>query len=388
MERTDPSAPWQPRLTLWSHAWRMALALLISGIAWVTVAEPQWLERRGFFWLDVTLGVASFGVVLLRRRYPMTVALVLAVASGLSGLAAGPSTLAAVSLATRRRYLQIALLAIVSFVAAQTFFVTQPPVEPEPLWVVTAVNVAAITATLAMGMYIGSRRELLWTLRERALRAETEQALRVGQARATERERIAREMHDVLGHRISLVTMHAGALAYRQDLDRAQVAASARVIQDNAHQAMVELRSILGVLRGSDNGAAPDQPQPTLDDVPALVEEAVSSGTTVDLTVDVEDAVALPEQAGRTIYRVVQEGLTNVRKHAGAARATVCITGDRDSGVSVRLENQLPPGHRRPGEPGFGLVGLTERAELAGGTLRWQVRNGRFALEVWLPWQR
>ena len=96
MERTDPSAPWQPRLTLWSHVWRMALALLISGIAWVTVAEPQWLERRGFFWLDVTLGVASFGVVLLRRRYPMTVALVLAVATAFSGLAAGPSTLAAV----------------------------------------------------------------------------------------------------------------------------------------------------------------------------------------------------------------------------------------------------------------------------------------------------
>ena len=226
------------------------------------------------------------------------------------------------------------------------------------------------------------------TLRERAVRAETEQALRLGQARATERERIAREMHDVLGHRISLVTMHAGALAYRQDLDRAQVAASARVIQDNAHQAMVELRSILGVLRGSDNGVAPDQPQPTLADVPALVDEAVSSGTAVDLTVAVDDAAVLPELVGRTVYRVVQEGLTNVRKHAGAARATVCITGDRESGVSVRLDNPLPPGHRRHGEPGFGLVGLTERAELAGGTLRWQVRNGRFALEVWLPWQR
>ena len=388
MERTDPSAPWQPRLTLWSHLWRLALAVLISFLAWVTVLEQQWLERRGLFWLDVSLGLASFGVVLLRRRYPMTVALVLAVVSAFSGLAAGPSTLAAVSLATRRRYLQIAVVAIVMFLAAQTFFLTQPTSQPEPLWVVTAVNIAAIIAMMAMGMYIGSRRELLWTLRERAVRAETEQALRVGQARATERERIAREMHDVLGHRISLVTMHAGALAYRQDLDRAQVAASARVIQDNAHQAMVELRSILGVLRGSDNGVAPDQPQPTLADVPALVNEAVSSGTAVDLTVAVDDAAVLPEQVGRTVYRVVQEGLTNVRKHAGAARATVCITGDRESGVSVRLDNPLPPGHRRHGEPGFGLVGLTERAELAGGTLRWQVRNGRFALEVWLPWQR
>jgi signal transduction histidine kinase len=388
VERTDPSAPWQPPLTFWSHAWRLGLAAAISAVVWSSVAQRQWQEAPALFWVDLLIGVASFGVVLLRRRYPFGTAVALAWVSVFSGSAAGPSTLAAVSLATRRRYAQIVVVALSNWLSVEVFAAIQQIDNPAPRWVSTGINVAVIAAMMAFGMYIGSRRELLWTLRERALRAETEQALRVGQARATERERIAREMHDVLGHRISLVTMHAGALAYRQDLDKGQVAASARVIQDNAHQAMVELRSILGVLRGTDGDPPPDQPQPTLRDVPALVEEAVASGTVVDLAVDVRDELDLPEQVGRTVYRVVQEGLTNVRKHAGAAHVSVRVTGDRASGVSVRLDNPLPPGHRSRGEPGFGLVGLTERAELAGGTLRWRVQDGRFVLEVWLPWQR
>ena len=388
MHRPDPSAPWQPPLTVWSHAWRLGLSVVISAVVWSSVAQRQWQEARALFWADLLVGVASFGVVLLRRRYPFSTAFSLAWVSAFSGSAAGPSTLAAVSLATRRRYAQIVAVALANWLSVEIFAAVQQIDNPAPRWVSTGINVAVIAAMMAFGMYIGSRRELLWTLRERALRAETEQALRVGQARATERERIAREMHDVLGHRISLVTMHAGALAYRQDLDRGQVAASARVIQDNAHQAMVELRSLLGVLRGTDGDPAPDQPQPTLRDVPSLVAEAVASGTVVDLAVDVAGDADLPEQVGRTVYRVVQEGLTNVRKHAGAAHVAVRITGDRDSGVSVRLDNPLPPGHRRRGEPGFGLVGLAERAELAGGTLRWRVQDGRFVLEVWLPWQR
>jgi signal transduction histidine kinase len=357
--------------------------LALSAIVWGSAIQGQLEDHPDLFWVDLVVGTACYVLVFWRRRFPLTVALVTAVAGMYSGLAAGPGTLAAVSLATRRNLPQILLVGVVNVITAQGFVRVQPVVSEDPPWLNVAINTALMAALLAIGMYIGSRRELMWTLRERALRAETEQALRVGQARATERERIAREMHDVLGHRISLVTMHAGALTFRDDLSRADVAASARIIQDNAHQAMVELRGILGVLRGADD-SAPDRPQPTLSDVPALVDEARASGTPVDLTVQVPDP--LPERLGRTVYRVVQEGLTNTRKHAGAARVAVHVSGGRTDGVTVRIENPLPPGSPPAGAPGYGLVGLTERAELAGGTLRWDVRDRRFVLEVWLPW--
>ena len=107
-------------------------------------------------------------------------------------------------------------------------------------------------SSTAVGLYIGARRELIATLRDRADRAEREQAMRVAQARTNERARIAREMHDVLAHRISLVAMHAGALGYRTDLSRDETKRAADVISQNAHQALVDLREILGVLRDSD----------------------------------------------------------------------------------------------------------------------------------------
>ena len=102
---------------------------------------------------------------------------------------------------------------------------------------------------LATGMYIGARRELVASLHDRAERAEREQALRVEQAQANERARIAREMHDVLAHRMSLVAMHAGALAYRTDLSPEQTRHAAEVIQANAHRALADLREVLGLLR-------------------------------------------------------------------------------------------------------------------------------------------
>ena len=131
-------------------------------------------------------------------------------------------------------------------------------------------------------MYIGSRRELLATLRERADTAEAEQAARVAQARTAERAQIAREMHDVLAHRISLVTMHAGALTYREDLTADEMRATAAVIQENSHQAMVELREVLGLLRDGPGDSAPELPQPSAVDLPALLDEARASGMRIE----------------------------------------------------------------------------------------------------------
>ena len=109
-------------------------------------------------------------------------------------------------------------------------------------------------------MYIGSRRELLWTLRNRAETAEAEQELRVSQARSNERARIAREMHDVLAHRISQISMHAGALSFRDDLTADEMRDSAAVIQEKAHEALTDLRGVLGVLRDDGSGRVGEAP--------------------------------------------------------------------------------------------------------------------------------
>jgi signal transduction histidine kinase len=195
-------------------------------------------------------------------------------------------------------------------------------------------------------------------------------------------------MHDVLAHRISLVSMHAGALSYRTDLGAEEVSRSAAVIHENAHQALTDLRQVLGVLREDEGTTSVHTPQPSFEDVHQLVHEAVRAGMNVDLHVGVADDRRMPEQVGRTVYRIVQEALTNARKHAPGTKVTVTVTGDVEDGVTVEVVNPMPLRRMAPAAPGagLGLVGLAERAELAGGRLH-HLREGRnFMLAGWLPW--
>jgi signal transduction histidine kinase len=301
---------------------------------------------------------------------------------------AGPAVLAAVSLATRRVVWQVVLLGVVGIVSAMVFPAIEPAPANDPWWVTFSVGLAFTIAILVWGMYLGSRRELLWTLRDRAERAEAEQELRVEQGRSNERARIAREMHDVLAHRISLITMHAGALAYRTDLSADEMRETAEVIQAKSHEALRDLRQVLGVLRGDQLVTGrQEQPQPTFDDLAALVLEAQTSGMRVQYDDRVDDAVAMPEQVGRTTYRIVQEGLTNARKHAPGVTVLVDLAGSPSSGVDIRIRNPartMSPS-RTPGA-GLGLVGLGERAKLAGGRLESRREGGTFELHGWLPW--
>jgi signal transduction histidine kinase len=382
VDRPDP-CEYQPPLRLWGHAWRLVLTLGISAIAWLPVAARQ--EEISELWsiADVSLGVAAFVLVFFRRRWPVPVAVVLGLASAVSGTAAGAAVLAVVSLATRRRWREIALAGSISFAASQ-LFTTMLPTGDDPTWLAVSVNVIATVAILSWGLYVGSRRELIWTLRNRAERAEAEQELRVAQARGQEQARIAREMHDVLAHRISQISMHAGALAFREDLSAEQTRASAAVIRDKAHEALTDLRGVLGVLRDDATGEPRTAPQPTYADVPALVGEAQESGVHVEF----EDLVyqRVPETVGRTVYRIVQEGITNARKHAPGARVSVRVSGSPEHGIDVLLRNPIGFGTTATPGAGLGLVGLTERAELRGGRLEAGRDGSTFALHGWIPW--
>ena len=174
---------------------------------------------------------------------------------------------------------------------------------------------------LGWGMYIGSRRELIWTLRQRAERAEAEQELRVAQARGNERARIAREMHDVLAHRISQISMHAGALAFREDLDRrgdARAAPRSSGSRPTRRSPTCAACSACSATRAP--ASSLDRRSRRTPTCRALVAEArgvraraSSTATSLPTTTPVPDAV------GRTVYRIVQEGITNARKHAPGA---------------------------------------------------------------------
>ncbi len=378
---------YQPQLRWWSHVWRYAVVLLISGASWFELAYWQWDHKRWWFWTDLALGLLGLVLVHWRRKFPVQIAIVTNALSFVSWSSAGPATLALVSMATRRRWREIipvGCLALTASITAESV----NPVSDDVLAFTIPFITAVIAVSVGWGMYIGSRRELLATLRERAITAEAEQAARVAQARTAERGRIAREMHDVLAHRISLVTMHAGALTFREDLTAEEMRATAAVIQESSHQALVELRDVLGILRDDPGDSSPERPQPSAVDVPALLDEARASG----MRIETEELVALegiPETIGRTLYRVVQESLTNARKHAPNTLVTVSVTGSPYAGLLIVVTNLLEVGTAGSAQPesGLGLIGLAERTALVGGRLEHRITPGReFVVKAWLPW--
>jgi len=384
----DRPAPetYQPPLTWWGQTWRVLLTLLISAVAWLAYAESQVEEMPVLFFVDLAVGLAAYVLMFFRRRWPLTVAVVTNVMGAVSGTAQGPATLTSVSLATRRRLPHVVAVALVALVSSTVFTETQPSANNDPAWLSLAAGVLAISASMGWGMYIGSRRELIWTLRHRAERAEAEQELRVAQSRSTERARIAREMHDVLAHRISQISMHAGALSFREDLTADEMRDSVAVIRDRAHEALTDLRSVLGVLRDDETGAPMSAPQPTYADVPVLVAECLAAGMHVSLEDDVTGDEPMPDVVGRTLYRIVQEGITNARKHAPGARLTITVSGGPDDGIDIMLRNPLGFGPTATPGSGLGLVGLGERAELRGGRLKHRTDHGMFELYAWIPW--
>lgn len=388
------------------YLWRIVLAAAISLTMFVTEAgdRTSWLLV-----LDLVGAVASWILVFWRRRWPTAIAVAIGLLGALSPLATGPALWSLFSLATWRRWPRYWLAAGVSLVAA---FALIPISSPDILddiritdsqghlltdWPVTvlatAVTVILTIGTTALmaawGGQVGARRELLWTLRDRARRAEAERDLRVDQARRMERERIAREMHDGLAHRISQISMHAGALAYRDGLTGDELKRSTDVIQQASHQAMTELREVLGVLRDTDTAtvaADRGRPLPTAADIAALIETNRSAGMTMITEIDDRIVDRMPDQLGRAVYRIVQEGSTNATRHASGAPITVTIGGVVDDHVTVEVSNPLAGAAAGPPGSGYGLIGLQERIGLLGGTLRSGPHFDRYRLQARIPW--
>ena len=368
--------PWSGTGRL-AATWRYALAALISLIAWgvpLISAADRAPEPVVLWWLigDPLLGLLSFVLIRWRHRRPALVAGLLVAFSFVSASSAGPASWIIGSIASHRRWRLLAVVAPLNVLAGVVQERVGATEDTLPLWASIAFGCLVVGILTATGYAMGAQRQLVDSYRERALTAEREQQARVAQARAAERTRIAREMHDVLAHRISLVAMHAGALGYRSDLSEEERGSAAKSIEDNAHRALSDLRAVLGVLRDPTQPAdlAPERPQPGLDDIAALVAEERAGGMRVRLSDRVEDDV--PAATGRTAYRIVQEALTNVRKHAPGTAVTVDVAGSTADGLVIGVRNAAPVGPAAaPSLPasGLGLLGLAERAALAGGRI-------------------
>jgi signal transduction histidine kinase len=341
------------------------------------------------FALNAVLAVPACLVLWERRRYPMPVAWLAVALMALSSAAVHAGQVAIFSTAIHarpRRAVEATLGAIAA--TAVNCAIYPAPNGPSGFSRELFVSWSAMTiAAFALGSFIRVRRQLVARLR-------AEQELRVRDAQLVERARIAREMHDVLAHRISLLSIHAGALEVRPDASPEEIAEAASVIRTSARAAQEELREVVGVLRADPEGESVRPPQPTIADLDELIEESRHAGPEVTL-VDRLDGAGPPTAVGRTVFRVVQEGLTNARKHAPAQPVSVSIAGEPAATIEVEVVNIPTPGERdgRRGEAaehvgsGTGLIGLAERLALAGGALEHgALPGGGFRLQARIPW--
>lgn len=394
---------------LLSEGWRLALVVVL-GMAFfglrVTGEGGETAPGEGLTvetipvsddWLriDFVLGLLVFGLVPLRRRMPLTIAVVTTLFATFSSLAAPANLLCLASLATRRRRRDLYVLAPLFIAVSQVGEVLWPsnPASTRLVAALLAALASAVVfaATWSIGAYIGARRELVSTLREKADTLEREQTLRIAQAKTSERARIAQEMHDVLAHRISLIAVHANVLSYRDDLTREEMAEHAGVVRENADRAVSELAGVLGVLRGGEGADNAAPPQPTLDRLAELIHDAKRAGAPVAIVGAMPDLDDLPVGTSRTAYRIVQECLTNARKHAAGLPVTVSIGGAEGERLEILVKNPLSPTGEPADEPvvkgaGMGLLGLAERVQLAGGTFDSGAEDGFFVVRARLPW--
>jgi signal transduction histidine kinase len=362
-----------------------ALGALLLRIAVNDVANRMTAGRVA---TDVVLGGLCCASLWWGRRWPFGVALVCVLFGAFSTFGTVAGMFALFSLAVRRHVRPALFIAALSIPSAMVCSIW---LGRDNIWFVMLPTTAFTAAAIAWGMFVRARRQLLFSLRDRAQRAEADQLVRSERARLAERTRIAREMHDVLAHRISLVALHAGALEVARELPPAQVRESAALLRLTAHQALEELRDVIGVLREkSGQERSSTLPQPTLADIPRLVEETRRSGAKIDFEMQVDGAADAPGHLGRDAYRIVQEALTNVSKHALGTLAHVRVAGAPSRGLHVCVRN--PPAvrvHNHPAPPGSGtgLLGLQERVTLANGVLvHGPDASGNFVVEADLPW--
>ncbi|GAA1225661.1 histidine kinase [Prauserella halophila] len=350
--------------TLWSRA--AVRSTVIDASVFLIAVLDVWLivpdDAPGY---SVYLSALSCGALLLRRWFPFTV-LLLAAPGFMAGWAQVAAMMALGFLATRKQtHWQVWVGAWVVWMCR---FILWPLDEFAALtWQLHALDVIYSTVVagmpLAIGLLIGARQQLATRLAELAESRDRERKLHAEMVRTEERTRLAREMHDVVSHNITLIAMQAGVLtaaAPGGDAER-----TARTVRELSTHTLEELRGLVGLLR---SGSAEDEgPSPKVCEIPDLVH-----GCEVPVKLELDTLPAcVPDRVSAAAYRTVQESLTNVRKHAPGA-ATLVKVSAADEALLVEVRND-PPARTADGGPlpsgGFGLTGLAERARMLGGSV-------------------
>lgn len=332
--------------------------------------------------LSVALVVLGCAVTALRRLRPFTALCVSEAAFGLLSVLkynqslAGFAVLIMIYTVAAHRGLAISLLALV---LDQLVYLTVIVTTGGSGTVLVNVFTSLVTLTVWMvGRSVRLRRAYLAELRDRAERLERAREADTRAARAEERSRIARELHDVVAHHVSVMTVQAAAARRILTSNPEGAKEALAAIEEMGRTAMAEMRNIVGVLRTDDHAAPAERgPQPGMHDLPALVEQMREAGLTTQLWVEGEPE-PLPPGIDLAAYRLVQEGLTNTLRHAGpSARAWVTVRYEPGE-FSVCVEDDGPgPGNgTKTGKTGHGLVGIRERVALYGGILRIGPRPG------------
>ncbi|MGP0101012.1 MAG: sensor histidine kinase [Solirubrobacteraceae bacterium] len=380
------------RLPAWGVDASLAVALAAVLVV-VRAVEAHGLQRAA--WPGYALSVVAALMVAGRRRWPLAVfagtlalALLAIALTAPSGAISLPVMIAVYTLAQvdeRRRAVLLALLAGAALALARGLFQYRGWSDAR-----TAVEPALALAALFLGWALASHRAYIAEIEARAAQAERTREEEAHRQVDAERLRIARELHDVLAHGIATINVQAGVAAHVLHERPEHAAEALRTIKATSKEALRELRGILGVLRAADEGE-PREPTPGLSEIDRLVDATSHAGVPTQVEISGHRR-ALPATVDLAAYRIVQESLTNVLRHAAGASARVAICyADQEMTISVdddgRAMTRAAPATNGHGKaPGHGILGMRERAHALGGELQAAPRaDGGFRVHARLP---
>jgi signal transduction histidine kinase len=350
---------------------------------WVGDAVP------GPKWVAAPLLLVMTGGVAFRRRWPLASGSAVLLANGVQGAVAGHGSslaqavgwfcaLYAIAVWTDTRRFLIGIGVLVAANAIDYFGGTQDGLNDVGVFTWVPVLVMVLVRGAVRGRQLRAE-----ALAARAELLEREQAVRASEAVAEERARIARELHDLVAHNVSVMVIQAGAERHALPDEQKATRETLESIEQSGRQALAEARRLLGVLR-RDGEREQLEPQPGVGQIDVLVEQVQKAGLAVRLAIDGEP-VALPAGLDLCVYRVVQEGLTNALKHAGRAHAEVCLRY-APRALDVDICDDGAGGPTNGDGAGHGLIGMRERVALYGGTLDAGPRaGGGFEIHAHLP---
>lgn len=361
----------------------LALLLVVASLGAILTGEVD----EGSWWVTIPVALVGGAAVAVRTRWPLVAAVAVALAGLLQSLlgTGSPGTIMAL----------VAILLVVYTAGAEceegTASVALAAVLGSALleeWLDGGSDYAFVTIELG-GIWLLGRAVRSW--RVRATYAEQHQRDLARLEVAAERTRIARDLHDVVAHSLSVIAVQADAAEAALDVDPSRVGQALRAIRGSARDALGDMRQMLYLLRVEDDVERDDRaPARGLSDLPQLVAGMRDAGLTVDADIQVPDG--LPSGLGLAVYRIAQEGLTNVRRHAGPVATRLLVTG-RDRELRVEVHNEAPADGSAPSpaaslSTGLGLVGVRERIQAAGGSLdAGPDADGGFTLVARLPWE-